>query len=52
MAENYEQAGKTLFDPSTLGKQFQTSDGSWYDDDMTVIHDLKSAVDGKPICQR
>jgi len=42
--EKYKSEGKELFDPKTISKQFQTADGSWYDDDMTVIHDLDSAV--------
>src|SRR5882762_1348340 len=42
--EKYKLEGKELFDPETLSKQFHTADGSWYDDDMTVIHDLDSAV--------
>jgi hypothetical protein len=42
--EKYKLEGRELFDPDTLSKQFQTADGSWYDDDMTVIHDLDSAV--------
>ena len=40
----YKLEGKSLFDPKTISKQFQTADGSWYDDDMTVIHDLESAM--------
>lgn len=34
-----------LFKPDCVAKQFQTSDGSWYDDLMVAISDKTSAVD-------
>ena len=42
--KKYKDEGKELFHPSTFSKQSQTADGSWYDDDMTMILDLESAV--------
>jgi hypothetical protein len=32
-----------LFDPSSVTKQFQTADGSWYDGDMTAINNIDTA---------
>jgi hypothetical protein len=40
-----KQQGKELFDPNMVSKQFQTADGSWYDDGMTVIDSLQNAED-------
>jgi hypothetical protein len=38
-----DNLGDKLFDPSTVTKQFQTADGSWYDGDMTAISDIDTA---------
>jgi len=42
--QEYKSRGENLFDPATFSKQFQTADGSWYDEDMTVIRDIDNAV--------
>jgi hypothetical protein len=47
--KKYKDEGKELFHPSTFSKQFQTADGSRYDDDTTVIHDLESVVNAMTI---
>lgn len=36
-------AHPNLFDPNTASKQFRKDDGSWDNDDMTVITNLESA---------
>ncbi|KAG8856460.1 hypothetical protein FRB96_006426 [Tulasnella sp. 330] len=41
--KEYKSRGESIFNPDTIGKQFQTADGSWYDEDMTVIRDIESA---------
>ncbi|KZP10282.1 hypothetical protein FIBSPDRAFT_963272 [Athelia psychrophila] len=40
-----ENPGKTIWDNSEAGNQFQASDGSWHSSDMLAIRDLKSADD-------
>ncbi|KAG8993010.1 hypothetical protein FRB90_000815 [Tulasnella sp. 427] len=41
--ERYQEAKRPLFLPDTVSKQLQTDDGSWYDNDMTVITDFNTA---------
>ncbi|KAF8201995.1 ferritin-like-domain-containing protein [Mycena galopus ATCC 62051] len=41
--QKFEEEGKQLFLTHTCAKQFQTADGSWYDDDMMIIDSIQSA---------
>ncbi|KAF9070234.1 ferritin-like-domain-containing protein [Rhodocollybia butyracea] len=45
ISDKYDAEGRVLFQPDSEGQQFHTADGSWYDDAMIRITDLKSAVD-------
>ena len=45
--QTYKDQGKSLFkEPS---KQFHTADGSWYDNEMTVIRNIQDAVESMTI---
>jgi len=47
--QTYKDQKKPLFLESSFTKQFQTADGSWYDDEMTVIRDIDDAVESMTI---